>query len=88
VTVSLSQGGNQLFVGLTPANTGIFFEDLLAGNYQAAYVVPNGYLASSATNTTFTLSEGDAKKLFFPIQKKSPYDLEIQKTVDKAVAQP
>jgi uncharacterized repeat protein (TIGR01451 family) len=88
VTVSLSQAGQQLAVGLTPATAGYLFADLLAGTYQASYVVPNGYLAASATTSTFTLSEGDTKDIFFPVRKKTPYDLELRKTVDKTTAQP
>jgi uncharacterized repeat protein (TIGR01451 family) len=88
VTVSILQEGTQTSVGTTLANGGIFFHNMQAGTHQAQYVVPNGYLAQSATTMDFNLIEGEVKEIFFPVQRKSAYDIGIQKSVDKLIAKP
>jgi uncharacterized repeat protein (TIGR01451 family) len=88
VTVSIMQGEVQTNVGTTSANDGVFFQNMQAGSYQAQYVVPNGYLAQTATTMDFNLVEGETKELFFPVQRKSAYDIGIQKSVDKLIAKP
>ena len=61
---------------------------MLAGNYDATYVLPNGYLSAGSASKLFTLAEGDHQDIYFPVEVKTPYDLQVQKTVDKLTAHP
>jgi hypothetical protein len=88
VVVSLSQNNKQLFAGLTSETQGYLFTNLLAGEYQASYELPYGYIAIASSSQAVRLNVGDTEELFFPVQKKTPYDVMVEKTVDKLTAQP
>lgn len=88
VFLGLQQSGAVIQAKLTSANTLVAFTDLNEGMYVTTYVVPNGYLARGATSALVALSLGETKEVLFPVEQKTPYDLGIQKTVDKSLSKP
>lgn len=88
VTVSIYKEGKQIWVGLTLPEGGYVFKEMEAGTYDVVYTLPNWYIAKSQQKTTIQLWNGEIQDVYFPVQKKTLYDLGVQKTVDKTNANP
>lgn len=88
VTVSIYKEGKQIWVGLTLPEAGYVFKEMEAGTYDVVYTLPNWYIAKSQQKITIQLWNSEIQDVYFPVQKKTLYDLGVQKTVDKTNANP
>jgi len=85
VTVLLTNESAGTQTGITPALSVYHFASLLNGTYTASYdtsTLPSGYLPKSLTSATLIFT-GETLTIYFPVKHKAPFDLGIQKTVNK-----
>ncbi|MDR0282910.1 MAG: DUF11 domain-containing protein [Candidatus Peribacteria bacterium] len=85
VTVLLTGESVETQTGITPALNAYHFASILDGTYTASYdtsTLPSGYLPKSFTSATIIFT-GETLTIYFPVKHKVPFDLGIQKTVDK-----